>query len=86
MKCRYCGSDTNDIEVEGLGWMHYECEILRLNGLLKECYQSSSLQIAREALEKIASYDDGSKFGEGICYYGCDSPSIAKAALERMGK
>lgn len=36
MKCRGCGSDTRDIEVKGLGWMHYKCEISRLTSLYDE--------------------------------------------------
>lgn len=38
----------------------------------------------REALRQIADYDSGvhqSQFGKGICPYGCDTPSIAQAAL-----
>lgn len=34
-KCRGCGNDTNEF-MGGPGWMHYECEIERLNGLLEE--------------------------------------------------
>lgn len=35
------------------------------------------------ALEEIAKYDKDkhSKFGEGICPYGCDTPHIAQTAL-----
>lgn len=35
------------------------------------------------ALKEISSYDDGSKFGKGICYYGCDTPYIAQKALKQ---
>jgi hypothetical protein len=34
------------------------------------------------ALQLIAGYDKGSKFGEGICPYGCDCPNIAQEALK----
>lgn len=34
------------------------------------------------ALQLIAGYDKGSKFGEGICPYGCDTPHIAKEVLK----
>ena len=34
-KCRGCGGDTREFR-GGPGWMHYECEIKRLNGLLEE--------------------------------------------------
>lgn len=33
----------------------------------------------RAALEMIAKYDDGVR--DGICPYGCDTPNIARAAL-----
>lgn len=36
MKCRGCGEDTQDVKVEGLGWMHYKCELKRLEELLFE--------------------------------------------------
>lgn len=35
----------------------------------------------KAALKTIASYDQHSYFGPGICTYGCDSPQIAQAAL-----
>lgn len=35
----------------------------------------------RDTLETIANYDKYSKYGSGICDYGCDTPSITKAAL-----
>lgn len=34
-----------------------------------------------EALTTISNYDKHSPFGEGLCHYGCDTPSIARAAL-----
>lgn len=34
-KCRGCGDDTREY-MGGPGWMHYECEINRLQGLLDE--------------------------------------------------
>lgn len=40
MKCRGCGNDTRDIEIVGVGWMHYECEIKRLTGLLEEASEA----------------------------------------------
>jgi hypothetical protein len=38
----------------------------------------------KAALEEIAKYDKDkhSKFGEGICPYGCDTPHIAQEALK----
>ena len=45
----------------------------------------ATLQVAVEALKQIAVYDKNSKYGEGCCDYGCDTPSIAKKALSRMG-
>ena len=36
------------------------------------------------ALKTIASYDEHSKHGEGICPYGCDTPHIARAALQSL--
>ena len=44
----------------------------------------SDLLIA--ALEEIARYDKDSKFGGGICPYGCDSPHIARTALDKYYK
>lgn len=38
------------------------------------------------ALKTIASYDEHSKHGEGICPYGCDTPHIARAALQSVAK
>lgn len=35
-KCRGCGDIGTDIEVPGLGPMHFWCEIKRLRGLLRE--------------------------------------------------
>jgi len=35
----------------------------------------------RGALKTITAYDTNSKFGEGICPYGCDCPAIASLAL-----
>lgn len=35
----------------------------------------------RAALAEIRDYDKGSKYGEGICPYGCDCPDIANRAL-----
>ena len=43
-------------------------------------------KILIRALETIAQYDINSSYGEGICMYGCDSPYIAKAALENYKK
>jgi hypothetical protein len=40
------------------------------------------LAACRAALEDIAKYDIGSSGGSGICPYGCDTPYIARAALE----
>lgn len=45
-KCRGCGGDTRDYQ-GGPGWMHYECEIKRLEGLLDE------LQRAEDDLVRI---------------------------------
>jgi hypothetical protein len=42
----------------------------------------AKLALARETLEVIAGYDKDSKFGAGICPYGCDTPHIAQEALE----
>lgn len=42
------------------------------------------IQILARALEEIASYDRDSKHGEGICPYGCDTPWIAKTALDKV--
>lgn len=36
------------------------------------------------ALREIATYDENSKYGEGCCDYGCDTPSIAQAALSKI--
>ena len=40
-------------------------------------------QRLREALEKIAKYDDNGT-PDGICPYGCDCPSIAQEALKKI--
>jgi hypothetical protein len=42
----------------------------------------AKLAKCREALESIARYDKDSKHGDGICPYGCDTPSIARQTLE----
>lgn len=47
---------------------------------------TAELERVRLALEAIANYDEGSKFGEGICPYGCDTPFIARNALARCGE
>lgn len=39
----------------------------------------------RVALEEIARYDQSSSHGEGVCPYGCDTPHIAKRALNSEG-
>ena len=36
----------------------------------------------KKALDLITTYDKHSKFGEGICPYGCDCPHIAQEALK----
>jgi len=36
MKCRGCGNDTKDVKVPEVGWMHWACEIERLNARLHE--------------------------------------------------
>lgn len=36
----------------------------------------------RAKLAEIRDYDKGSAYGEGICRYGCDCPSIAGDALK----
>ena len=38
--------------------------------------------ITIKALEEIASYDEGRH--DGICPYGCDTPNIAKQALDKL--
>lgn len=40
----------------------------------------------RKILEQISNYDKASKYGEGICPYGCDCPEIAKRALEELNE
>jgi len=40
----------------------------------------------RAALAEIRDYDKNSKFGDGICPYGCDCPSIAGLALKNKVK
>jgi hypothetical protein len=42
----------------------------------------AKLAKCRTALESIARYDKDSKHGDGICPYGCDTPSIARQTLE----
>ncbi len=51
---------------------------------LKESVDSLRLELIalRAALQTIASYDQTSPHGEGICPYGCDCPQIARLALE----
>lgn len=40
------------------------------------------LSVMMDALEVIAKYDEHSPHGKGSCPYGCDTPSIARAALQ----
>lgn len=40
--------------------------------------------IAIKALKEIASYDEGRH--DGICPYGCDTPNIAKQALDKLAE
>ena len=42
---------------------------------------TAEVQRLREALVAIRANENGSKFGPGICCYGCDSPHIANLAL-----
>lgn len=65
-----------------------EClEQARLNGMgaQREAALLGKIEILRRALEEIASYDNGSVHGPGICPYGCDTPHIAQLALCNTG-
>jgi len=78
--------DMAEIELE-LAAERAEClEQARLNGMgaEREAALLGKIEILRRALEEIASYDRGSKHGEGICPYGCDTPWIAKTALDKV--
>ena len=50
--------------------------------VIDHCRTLTKLAKCREALESIARYDKDSKHGDGICPYGCDTPSIARQTLE----
>jgi hypothetical protein len=43
-------------------------------------------EILLAALKEIAAYDKTSKYGEGICDYGCDAPYVAQMALANYKK
>jgi hypothetical protein len=65
-----------------------EClEQARLNamGAEREAALLGKIEIMRKVLEEIASYDNGSVHGSGICHYGCDTPYIAQLALYKTG-
>ncbi len=51
-------------------------------GLMEVKRLEGELTALRVALKDIASYDQTSPHGEGICPYGCDCPQIARVALE----
>jgi len=36
MKCEGCGEYTSEVQVPGVGWMHWRCEVNRLLGVLDE--------------------------------------------------
>lgn len=42
---------------------------------------NAKIEVYRLTLNNIAMYDTDSKYGEGICPYGCDCPSIAQKVL-----
>lgn len=65
-----------------------EClEQARLNGMgaEREATLLGKIEVMRRALEQIATYDNGSVHGSGICPYGCDTPHIAQLALCKTG-
>ena len=60
--------------------LDWRAEYFKLN----DKYHSALLKIInyKTALQLIASYDSkNTHFGEGICPYGCDCPTIAQNAL-----
>lgn len=65
-----------------------EClEQARLNGMgaQREAALLGKIEAMRRALEEIASHDKDSSHGPGICPYGCDTPWIARNALDKTG-
>ena len=57
-KCRGCGGDTRDVEADP-GWMHFECEIKRLTGLLEELRSlETDYGKYHETLKRIALLPD----------------------------
>ncbi len=44
----------------------------------------AKLERAREGLEAIKRYDENTKYGVGVCPYGCDTPNIARETLREL--
>ena len=64
MKCRGCGSNTDDGYEGGPGPMHYLCEIKRLDGLYDESksmhdYAEAELREARTRIAALVGERDG---------------------------
>lgn len=82
MKCRGCGRvGGNGKDVEGLGWMHYECEVNRLTHALEE---SESL-LARAEAERDIADKQLSALCEGVnrrC--GADNNQLPLVSLDRI--
>ena len=57
MKCRGCGNDCGndtDYNSPSVGWMHLNCEVKRLNGLLtEEQSEVKGLQVANDGQKKV---------------------------------
>lgn len=87
-RANWLGSRLELVEIQ-LAAERTEClEQARLNGIgaEREAALLSKIEMMQRALEEIASYDRDSKHGEGICPYGCDTPSIARTALSKAGR
>lgn len=80
MKCRGCGisNDIHTIDVAGVGPMHVQCELLRLNGLLAESEEmvkqlrghvlpDEFISIRREHLARLQGIEEVvNRFIEGV--------------------
>lgn len=72
------------------GTVFYGCRPRSIVNVVKKWVKQSkeleSVKAERDryksALEEIGKYDKNSKYGDGICPYGCDCPDIARQALE----
>ncbi len=57
MKCRGCGNDTRDYLSPDVGWMHWECEVKRLDELLTE--ERGEVEWLQAKLDKLSTAADG---------------------------